>query len=69
MKEGWWCLSPKEGVSEQRPDSAAGQANRKETTQNPTLSDMTEPVFIFQEEGKKTNINKIRCSIGKGNGG
>lgn len=84
MKEGGTadqpplCLSPQRGVSEQRPDTAAGQAricardktgNRKETTQNPALPDMTEPLFIFQEERKKNNINNIRCSIGKGKGG
>lgn len=53
-------------------DTKAGQAricardktgNRKETTQNPVLPDVTEPLFIFQEERKKNNINNIRCSI------
>lgn len=27
------------------------------------LRDVTEPLFIFQEERKKNNINNIRCSI------
>ncbi len=63
-----------EGVSEQRPDTAAGHAricaqdktgNRKETTQNPALPDGTESLFIFQEERKKNNINNIRCGTGR----
>lgn len=66
------------GVRTERPDNTAGQAricvrdktgNRKETTQNPALPDVTEPLFIFQEERKKNNINNIRCRVGKGEGG
>ncbi|KAJ4925026.1 hypothetical protein JOQ06_017764, partial [Pogonophryne albipinna] len=66
-----------EGVSEQRSDTEADQAricardktgNRKETTQNPALPNLTEPLFIFQEERKKNNINNIRCSTGKRKG-
>lgn len=58
---------------EQRPDTAAGQAriyardktgNRKETTQSPTLPDVTEPLLIFLDEREKNNLNNIRCSIG-----
>lgn len=58
----------------QRPDTAAGQAripardktgNRKETTQTPALPNVTGPLFIFQEERKKNNINNITCSEGK----
>lgn len=65
------CLSPWEAGGG-GSDTKAGQAricardktgNRKETTQNPVLPDVTEPLFIFQEERKKNNINNIRCSI------
>lgn len=72
------CLRQRGGRSgEQRPDTAAGQAriyardktgNRKETTQSPTLPDVTQQLLIFLD-GREKNVNNIRCSIGEGEGG